>query len=47
MLMNYNKNGELGEIIEIKTHRAVNYSGYDCRLQRWSAAVGDAMEVLI
>lgn len=26
--MNYNKNRELGEIIEIKTHGAMNYSGY-------------------
>lgn len=45
--MNYNKNRELGEIIEIKTHGAMNYSGYNCRLQWWIATVGDAMEVLI
>lgn len=45
--MNYNgERGELGEIIEIKTHGSMNQSNWYWLLQRWTAAVGGTVEVL-
>lgn len=46
--MNYNgEKRELGKIIKIKTHGSVNYRDWRWLLQRWTAAVGGTVEVLI
>lgn len=47
IIMNYNiERGELGEIIEIKSHGSMNHSNWYWLLKRWTAAVGGTVEVL-